>query len=120
MCSLNGMTVYSKKCTWHINLAVVKSIQSIFGIKVKLDFFYFYILPLTSKLKDCDIFGVLSDEYYNYTKQNQNEWILRGNAIVLEMEQRILDKLAAMDMNDLSQEEPELTSQVDEACLIEL
>jgi len=48
----------------------------------ELGFFDFYILPLAKKLKECGVFGVSSDEYYDYAQANRREWELRGREIV--------------------------------------
>ena len=45
-----------------------------FWYKGEIGFFDYYIIPLSKKLKDCGVFGVSSDEYYNYAVQNRNEW----------------------------------------------
>jgi len=48
----------------------------------ELGFFYFYIIPLARKLKDCGVFGVSSDEYLNYAEANRMEWAQKGQQIV--------------------------------------
>ena len=40
----------------------------------EIGFFDNYIIPLAKKLKDCNVFGVSSDECLNYALQNRNEW----------------------------------------------
>jgi 3'5'-cyclic nucleotide phosphodiesterase len=52
------------------------------------DFFDFYIIPLTKKLKDCGVFGVSGDEYYNYAIQNRRQWDIWGKQLVSEMLER--------------------------------
>lgn len=54
----------------------------------ELGFFDYYILPLAKKLKDCGVFGVSSDEYWNYAKQNRREWEGKGRQAVAEMVER--------------------------------
>jgi class 3 adenylate cyclase len=56
-----------------------------FWYKGELGFFDFYIIPLAKKLKDCGVFGVSSEEYLNYAKQNRREWESKGQQIVEEM-----------------------------------
>jgi 3'5'-cyclic nucleotide phosphodiesterase len=56
-----------------------------FWYKGELDFFDYYIIPLAKKLKDCNVFGVSSDEYLNYAEKNRAEWEARGHEIVTEM-----------------------------------
>jgi hypothetical protein len=51
----------------------------------ELGFFDNYIIPLAKKLKDCNVFGVSSDECLNYALQNREEWETRGQEIVQEL-----------------------------------
>jgi len=51
----------------------------------EIGFFDFYIIPLAMKLRSCGVFGVSSDEYLNYAKQNRKEWEARGREVVEEM-----------------------------------
>jgi len=48
----------------------------------ELGFFDFYVIPLAKKLKECDVFGVSSDEYLNYAVSNRDEWSRRGKEMV--------------------------------------
>jgi hypothetical protein len=48
----------------------------------EIESFDSYIIPLTRNLKDCDVFGVTSDEYLNYATDNRNEWEAVGQEIV--------------------------------------
>jgi class 3 adenylate cyclase len=76
----------------------------------ELGFFDYYIIPLAKKLKDCGVFGVSSDEYLNYAKQNRTEWEMRGRLVVAEMLQsaqeeraeglRHLNSMAGLDRLD--------------------
>jgi hypothetical protein len=45
-----------------------------FWYQGELDFFDHYVIPLAKKLKDCQVFELSSNEYYNYTEKNRNEW----------------------------------------------
>lgn len=45
-----------------------------FWYQGEIGFFDNYIIPLAKKLKDCNVFGVSSDECLNYALQNRNEW----------------------------------------------
>ena len=56
-----------------------------FWFKGELGFFDNYIIPLAHKLKECNVFGVYSDEYLNYALQNRAEWEERGKDLVAEM-----------------------------------
>ena len=58
---------------------------STFWYNGELGFFDNYIIPLAKKLKECNVFGVSSDEYLNYALQNRAEWEDRGKEIVEEM-----------------------------------
>ena len=51
-------------------------------------------IPLAKKLKECGAFGVSSDEYLNYAKQNREEWAKRGQAITEEMHQAVTHQKA--------------------------
>ncbi|CAB9496686.1 Receptor-type guanylate cyclase gcy [Seminavis robusta] len=56
-----------------------------FWYQGELGFFDNYIIPLAKKLKECNVFGVTSDECLNYAMQNREEWEERGQSIVAEM-----------------------------------
>ena len=58
---------------------------STFWYKGELAFFDNYIIPLAKKLKDCNVFGVSSDECLNYALQNRAEWEARGQEILQEV-----------------------------------
>jgi hypothetical protein len=63
--------------------------------KGEMGFFDFYVIPLAQKLKSCGVFGVSSDEYLTYARQNRAEWEEKGEdlvkKLVLDAEQRFLD-----------------------------
>jgi len=44
--------------------------------------FFFTVIPLAKKLKECGVFGVSSDEYLTYAMKNREEWIARGEDVV--------------------------------------
>lgn len=50
----------------------------------ELAFFDYYVIPLATKLKDCNAFGVTSEEYLMYALLNRREWELKGKDIVKE------------------------------------
>ena len=50
--------------------------------KGELGFFDFYLIPLGKKLKECQVFGVASDEYLNYAVANRREWELKGKDVL--------------------------------------
>jgi len=51
----------------------------------ELWFFDNYIIPLAKKLKECGVFGVSCDEFLDYARDNRQEWVTKGEEIVLEM-----------------------------------
>ena len=56
-----------------------------FWYKGELAFFDNYVIPLATKLKECNVFGVCSDEYLAYAMKNREEWEERGEEIVTTM-----------------------------------
>ena len=48
-----------------------------------------YIIPLAKKLKECNVFGVSSDECLNYAMRNRQEWEDRGTEVTNAMIQRL-------------------------------
>mmetsp|Transcript_117760 Transcript_117760/g.175888 ORF Transcript_117760/g.175888 Transcript_117760/m.175888 type:complete len:1128 (+) Transcript_117760:68-3451(+) len=50
----------------------------------ELGFLDFYVIPLAKKLKECQVFGVASDEYLMYAEKNRTEWNLKGKEVVAE------------------------------------
>jgi len=56
-----------------------------FWYQGEIGFFDNYVIPLARKLKECNIFGVSSDECLNYALRNRAEWADRGKQIVEEM-----------------------------------
>jgi len=55
----------------------------------ELGFYDFYIIPLATKIKQCQVFGVSSDEYLSYALQNRAEWEERGKGLVEDMAKRM-------------------------------
>lgn len=53
--------------------------------KGEIWFFDNYVIPLAKKLDDCGVFGVSSDEYFNYAVANSKEWEARGEEVVAKM-----------------------------------
>jgi len=54
-------------------------------------------------LKDCNVFGVSSDEYYNYALQNRKEWERKGKTLCEIMKNKAekeATELALMDEGD--------------------
>jgi hypothetical protein len=62
---------------------------STFWYKGELGFFDNYIIPLAKKLKECNVFGVSSDEYLNYAVLNRAEWEERGQEVVEDVMREI-------------------------------
>jgi 3'5'-cyclic nucleotide phosphodiesterase len=50
---------------------------STFWYKGELDFFDNYVIPLAKKLKDCQVFGVSSDEYLNYAGEHNQGFFFK-------------------------------------------
>eukprot|EP00977_Amphora_coffeiformis_P009574 scaffold2204_cov166-Amphora_coffeaeformis.AAC.34 len=63
-----------------------------FWYEGELKFFDNYIIPLAKKLRDCNVFGVSSDECLNYAQRNREEWEDRGRALVAEYVQDFHEK----------------------------
>lgn len=67
-----------------------------FWYKGELGFFDNYIIPLAKKLKECNVFGVSSDECLNYAIRNRCEWEERGEEVTRGM----LEKLQRYALGD--------------------
>jgi hypothetical protein len=50
----------------------------------ELWFYDNYVIPLAMKLRECGVFGVSSDEYLDYAKENRLEWESKGIKLVDE------------------------------------
>ena len=62
-----------------------------FWYQGEIGFFDYYIIPLAKKLKECGVFGVSSDEYLNYAMKNREEWEVRGQEVVMEMVEAVIN-----------------------------
>ena len=62
-----------------------------FWYQGELKFFDNYVIPLAQKLRDCNIFGVSSDECLNYAMRNRAEWAAVGQAVVAEYVQALAE-----------------------------
>jgi hypothetical protein len=51
----------------------------------ELWFFDNYIIPLASKLRECQVFGVSCDEFLDFATENRKEWEVKGRDIVAQM-----------------------------------
>jgi len=51
----------------------------------ELWFFDNYIIPLATKLQECEVFGVSSDELLDFANENRKEWSVKGHDIVAQM-----------------------------------
>lgn len=58
---------------------------STFWYQGEIGFFDNYVIPLAKKLKECNVFGVSSDEYLTYAILNRAEWQERGQEIVNDL-----------------------------------
>jgi hypothetical protein len=59
---------------------------------VETGFFDNYVIPLAKKLKECNVFGVCSDECLNYALLNRAEWEERGEQITREMLEELTEE----------------------------
>jgi hypothetical protein len=86
---------------------------STFWYQGELGFFDNYIIPLAKKLKDCNVFGVSSDECLNYAIQNRSEWADRGQEIVALMINEIatISSVPAVYSNENSAENGKATEE---------
>ena len=48
--------------------------------------------PLANKLKECGVFGVASAEFLTYALDNRSEWEAKGEQIVADMKEKLLQK----------------------------
>ena len=64
---------------------------STFWYNGELGFFDNYIIPLAKKLKECNVFGVSSDEYLQYALANRQEWERRGKKVSNAIFSRFID-----------------------------
>ena len=64
-----------------------------FWYQGEIGFFDNYVIPLAKKLKDCNVFGVSSDECLNYALSNRLEWIERGKDVVAEAMEEFLHEV---------------------------
>ncbi|KAL7556387.1 hypothetical protein ACA910_014129 [Epithemia clementina (nom. ined.)] len=80
---------------------------STFWYKGEIGFFDHYIIPLAKKLKDCNVFGVFSDEYLSYAKANREEWEQKGQAIVAELVEKYKGGAHVKFVEDHEEEEEE-------------
>ena len=77
---------------------------STFWYKGEIGFFDNYIIPLAKKLKDCNVFGVSSDEYLSYAKANREEWEQKGEEIVRALVQKYVYVIQEEDEEDEDEE----------------
>jgi len=65
----------------------------------ELRFFDDYVIPLATKLRECEVFGVSCDEFLNFANENRKEWAEKGRDLVAQMVQDAEDKLAQEKKN---------------------
>ena len=73
--------------------------------KGELWFFDNYVIPLAEKLKECNVFGVSSDEYYNYATQNRKEWERKGETLCEIMKSKALKEARELGLMDEEENE---------------
>jgi len=66
---------------------------ALFWYEGELGFFDNYIIPLATKLRECEVFGVSCDEFLNFATENRNEWAVKGKEIVSRMLQDAENKV---------------------------
>lgn len=64
-----------------------------FWYESELWFFDNYVIPLATKLRECEVFGVSCDEFLNFANENRKEWEVKGHGIVAQMLQDTQDKV---------------------------
>ena len=64
--------------------------------------FFVGFFQLAKKLKECNVFGVSSDEYLNYAVENREEWTQKGEDIV----KQLMAKYGAVEKNAADQGTP--------------
>lgn len=72
-----------------------------FWYEGEIKFFDNYVIPLAQNLKDCNAFGVSSDECLNFALRNRAEWENRGKLIVEEYVQEFTEKYSQMGSNSI-------------------
>jgi hypothetical protein len=65
---------------WQVNR--LGSDPSVGWYKGEIWFFDNYVIPLAKKLKECEVFGVASDEYLQFALENRKEWLKKGETLV--------------------------------------
>lgn len=76
-----------------------------FWYQGEIGFLENYVIPLAKKLKDCNVFGVSSDEYLSYALANKEEWEQKGQQIVAELVEKAQYSILEEDENDLDNSE---------------
>eukprot|EP00977_Amphora_coffeiformis_P020712 scaffold8447_cov186-Amphora_coffeaeformis.AAC.1 len=72
-----------------------------FWYKGEIGFLENYVIPLAKKLKECNVFGVSSDEYLSYAMANKEEWEQKGQQIVAELVEKAQYTILEEDEHDL-------------------
>ncbi|MGK3750303.1 MAG: hypothetical protein ACI8RD_002602 [Bacillariaceae sp.] len=69
----------------------------------ELWFFDNYIIPLATKLQECEVFGVSCDEFLDFANENRNEWSVKGREIVAQMLDEAKSQAEKMGGNALTE-----------------
>ena len=56
----------------------------------QIRFFDGFVIPLAQKLKRCGLFGVQSEEYLRYARENRAEWKLKGEQVTQDFRSRAI------------------------------
>ena len=67
-----------------------------FWYQGEIGFFDNYVIPLAKKLKECNVFGVSSDEYISYALANREEWEDKGQLTVAELVQEAMKEYQSL------------------------
>lgn len=63
-----------------------------FWYESEIGFLKNYVIPLATKLRDCEVCSSIGEEYLRYAEQNLVEWELKGQSIVQEMVSQQLNR----------------------------
>jgi hypothetical protein len=76
----NGKVDKDPRIDWYVN---------------EVSFYDNYVIPLATKLRDCGVFGLTSDEYLHNALENRQEWERRGLYVCQEIFSKATDESEA-------------------------
>ena len=87
----NGTGAYITRCTQRTTTTdLIETLR--FWYEGELWSFDNYIIPLATKLMECEVFGVSCDEFLNFANKNRKEWAVKGWDMVAQMLLKILKR----------------------------